>query len=194
MYFLVLMYLVLMYLLSHLGLILTCRIILKKLRLRFLQGNDTLWCRAMKKKFTTFLQTEGYSGTWWWSCVKREVGLDDQVTSRHLFQLNFLWCCGPGLFSATQQSIFLISSWGLLHSWVEPEARIYVFHGFSVWVWVGSTVPQAMGCVSIYICKGTSTPSAVQKTVSQETATVLQLSLIIWRPYIKKYVTNLRKS
>lgn len=34
---------------SHLGLILTCRIILEKLYIRFLKGNDTLWCTAVKK-------------------------------------------------------------------------------------------------------------------------------------------------
>lgn len=111
----------------------------------------------------------------------------DQASSRHLFQPTSLWFCGSGLLSPTTQSIFLISLWGLLHSWVEPEVSIYFFPGhFCVSLsWFINSTGRGL-CLYLHLERVQHTLCATQKSASQETATVLQLCQIIWRFYTKK--------
>lgn len=146
-----------------------------------------------EKKFPTFFQTKGCSSTGgspalgegytlWSGNLQASLPTDIPMTLRawltHSYTTEYLYN-----LLISRSVPFLSGTWSqYLHfSWIFFESELV--QQFS-WPWGAS----------LHLWKVQHTLSAMQITMPQDTATVLQLDLIIWRPYMEKYLTNLRKS
>lgn len=142
-------------LLSDLGLILTHRIILKKLYMTLSKGSDTYDAQQWKK-ITVFFQSKGCSST---GGNPTSRGRLHWLTRKSLgISSNWRFYDATGLAysiphnrapSKSLHEICSILEWNL--------KSVFTFFIAFFWVWVGSTTTLAMGCLSAFV-KGPAYP------------------------------------